>query len=189
MLWYRTLTVWKHTAQRHSWVLESRIEDLKSRIYQASHKHIMNTYLPCIMPYTKLMVCHPRLYIVGVALKWKKKKFSYNADVRINSQSGTLPWLWQGWDGQGPLLLQSPTTSAAAICSYITNMLLKFRMEISSPSRHFSCEQGLAESRLRRHAMDEMLILVCLTPEETELHTNHVVQDTGSGCRENGSFA
>lgn len=72
--------------QRHSWFLESRIEDLKYRIYQESHKHIMNTYLPCIMLYAKLMVGHPRLYIVGVALKWKKKKLSYNAGIRINSQ-------------------------------------------------------------------------------------------------------
>lgn len=105
------------------WNLELRI----SRIYQASHKHIMNTYLPCIMSYAKLMVCHPRLHIVGVALKWKKKKLSYNAGIRIKSQSGTLPWLWQGWDGQGPLLLQSPTTSAAAVCSYVKKCFSNLR--------------------------------------------------------------
>lgn len=63
------------------------------------------------------------------------------------------------------------------------------KMEKSSPSRHSSCEQGLAESRLGRHAMDEMLILACLTPMKSRLHTNHVVQYMGSGCREDGSFA
>lgn len=77
-------------------------------------------------------------------------------------------------------------------CSYLQlhyKYVIPVKMEKSSPSRHSSCQQGLAESRLGRHAMDEMLILACLTPEETGLHTNHVVQDTGSGCREDGSFA
>lgn len=63
------------------------------------------------------------------------------------------------------------------------------KMEKSSPSRHSSCEQRFAESRLGRHAMDEMLILACLTPMKTGLHTNHVGRYTGSGCREDGSFA
>lgn len=63
------------------------------------------------------------------------------------------------------------------------------KMEKSNSSRHSSCEQGLAESRLGRHAMDEILVLARSTPEETELHTNSVVQDTGSRCRDDGSFA
>lgn len=37
--------------------------------------------------------------------------------------------------------------------------------------------------------MDEMLILACSTPEETELHTHCVVQDRGSRFRDDGSFA
>lgn len=63
------------------------------------------------------------------------------------------------------------------------------KMEKSNSSRHSSCKQGLAESRLGRHAMDEMLILARSTPEETELHTHCVVQDRGSRFRDDGSFA
>lgn len=37
--------------------------------------------------------------------------------------------------------------------------------------------------------MDEMLVLACLTPMKSQLHTNHVVQYMGSGCSEDGSFA
>lgn len=179
----------KHTAQRYSWFLESKIQDLKPEIHQATHRYTMNTYLPSIMSYAKLMVCYPRLHIVVVALKGKKKKTSYNASVWTNRLSQEL---CHDYDNAGmgndlsccrarPHLLQ---LSAATL-----QICYSSKMEKSSPSRHSSCQQGLAESRLGRHAMDEMLILACLTPEETGLHTNHVVQDTGSGCREDGSFA
>lgn len=141
------------------------------------------------MSYAKLMVCYPRLHIVVVALKWKKKKSSYNAGVRINRLSQELCHDYDN-TGMGKDLSCCRARPHLLQLSAVTlQICYSSKMEKSSPSRHSSCEQGLAESRLGRHAMDEMLVIACLTPEETALHTNPVVQDMGSGCREDGSFA
>lgn len=57
---------------------------------QASHRHTMNTYLTSIMPYAKLMICHSRLHIVRIALKWKGKKKCLNVTLGIKSISQEL---------------------------------------------------------------------------------------------------
>lgn len=172
---------------RYSWFLEFKLQDYTPSIHQASHT--MNTYLTSIVSYSKLMVCYPRLYVVVVALKWKKKKPSYNTSVRINTLSQEF---CHDYDNAGMAKdLSSCRARPHLLLLSAATLQIRYsnKMEKSSPSRHSSCEQGLAESRLGRHAMDEMLILACLKPEETGLHTNHVVQDTGSGCRDDGRFA